>query len=111
MDGCLFCRIAARELGTALLLDEPDVVAFADIRPQAPVHVLLIPRRHVSGIAVLDDEALGGRLLSAAARLARILGLGNGYRLVTNQGDDGGQTVEHLHLHLLGGRRLGWPPG
>ena len=108
---CLFCRIAAKELPTKLLLDDPEVVAFADIRPQAPVHVLVIPRRHVSGIAHLDDAALGGKLLAAAARLAETLGLAEGFRIVTNQGEDGGQTVFHLHFHLLGGRRLGWPPG
>ena len=113
MADCLFCRIAAGALPTTRLYEDELVMAFADIHPQAPVHALLIPKRHIGSTseAVEEHAAMLGRLIVAAAELARQQGLGNGYRLVFNTGADGGQTVGHLHLHLLGGRAMGWPPG
>lgn len=111
---CLFCDVAAGQRPARLVHTDEDVVAFHDIRPQAPVHVLVIPRRHVTSLLDLEpgDDALAGRLVRTARDLARELGLGErGFRLVMNCGDDSGYSVYHVHLHLLGGRRLGWPPG
>ena len=113
-DGCLFCRIAAGEIPSELVHEDDQVVAFRDINPQAPVHILLIPRRHVASAAELteDDGSLLGRLFATAATLAGREGVaGSGYRLITNVGRDAGQSVPHLHLHLLAGRSLAWPPG
>jgi len=111
---CIFCRIAGGEIPATLVLETPDVLAFRDLHPQAPTHLLVIPRRHVASLAHLtpEDEGLAGALLSAAAQVAREAGLeAKGYRVVTNIGDEGGQSVSHLHLHVLGGRAMGWPPG
>lgn len=108
---CIFCRIAAGDVPASMVHESAQVVAFRDVNPKAPTHVLLIPRAHVSSLAELDDPALGGTLLEAAREVARAEGLTKGWRLVTNVGTDGGQSVAHLHLHLLGGRALGWPPG
>lgn len=111
---CLFCRIADGELPADRVAESEEWLAFRDIDPQAPVHVLIIPRRHVESVAALkaDDAGLAGRLLLAAAQTARELGVGDdGYRLVTNRGEKAGQSVFHLHLHLLAGRRMAWPPG
>lgn len=106
---CLFCKIAAGELGTSFLAETDDVVAFADISPQAPTHVLVVPKRHVSSAAVLagDDADLLSELFAVANRVARERGVDrSGYRILTNIGDDAGQTVHHLHFHLLGGTTL-----
>jgi histidine triad (HIT) family protein len=114
MSDCLFCRIASGEVPTTLLHADELVLAFPDISPQAPTHILLIPRRHVVSAAELsdDDGPMLGRLFGVASRLAADAGVDDsGYRLVTNAGPDAGQSVGHLHLHLLGGRRLRWPPG
>jgi histidine triad (HIT) family protein len=114
MSDCIFCRIARGEVPAQLVHADDDVVAFRDLNPQAPTHVLVIPRRHLTSVATAsaDDAVLLGRLLLAAAQLARELGVEpGGYRLVTNVGADGGQSVFHLHVHLLGGRRFAWPPG
>jgi histidine triad (HIT) family protein len=110
---CLFCKIAAGEIPVKRLFEDEQVLAFPDINPQAPVHLLVIPKLHVASMAqtAKKDEAMLGHLLAAAAEVAKLQGLGNGYRLVINTGPDGGQTVEHLHLHLLGGRHMDWPPG
>jgi histidine triad (HIT) family protein len=111
---CLFCRIAAGSLPATIVHDDDQVLAFRDIAPRAPTHLLLIPRRHIDSALELTeaDGPLLGRLFAVAADLARSEGIAaGGYRLVTNIGDYGGQTVHHLHLHLLGGRSLGWPPG
>lgn len=111
---CLFCRIADGELPADRVAESEDWVAFRDIEPQAPVHVLIIPRRHVESVAELgaDDAGLVGRLVLAAAETARELGVeDDGYRLVTNRGAKAGQSVFHLHVHLLAGRRMQWPPG
>lgn len=111
---CLFCRLAAGEIPSTQLHADDDVVAFRDIAPKAPVHVVLIPRDHIASAADLADThgALLGRLFAVAAAVARSEGIADaGYRIVTNIGADGGQSVPHLHFHLLGGRRLSWPPG
>lgn len=109
-DDCIFCRIAAGEMGTTFLVETGNVVAFDDIAPQAPTHVQVIPKRHVTSIRDLgeDDAALLGELLEVANRVAKDKGVDEtGYRLVTNAGPDSGQEVHHLHIHVLGGRKLG----
>lgn len=110
---CLFCKIVAGQIPVKRLHETANTLAFADIRPQAPVHVLIIPKRHIRSHAhaLPEDAALLGALLATAGDIAREQHLDNGYRLVVNTGPDGGQTVDHLHVHLLGGRALGWPPG
>ena len=114
MENCLFCKIADGQIPAKIVYQDQDVVAFEDINPQAPRHILLIPRRHISSMAelTLDDGPVLASLFTTAAQLARELGISeSGYRLVTNVGPDAGQSVFHLHFHLLGGRKLGWPPG
>ncbi len=114
MAACIFCDIAAKRIPARLAGETDDLVAFHDTNPQAPTHVLIVPRRHVAGSADLagTDAELAGRMVLFAADLARRLGIaGPGYRLVINTGPAAGQTVAHIHLHLLGGRLLGWPPG
>jgi len=115
MDGqCIFCRIAAGELPAERLYEDDTVLAFRDINPAAPSHILLIPRQHIDGPAAVDEATapILGHLVLAARRVAEQEGLAaDGYRLVMNQGTNGGQSVHHLHLHVLGGRRMGWPPG
>ena len=117
---CVFCRIVSGEIPATFVHQDDAVVAFRDATPVAPVHVLVVPRRHVSSVlelAPLDgaaDPALGARLLAIVARVARAEGLdapGRGFRVVANSGPEGGQSVDHLHLHVLGGRSLTWPPG
>lgn len=112
-DRCLFCRIANNELTAKKVYEDADVVAFEDINPQAPTHVLVIPRKHIGSLDELTDAdaATVGLVLVRAAKLARDLGLSDGYRAVINTGDNAGQTVFHIHAHVLGGRSLGWPPG
>jgi len=115
MTDCIFCRIAAGEIPAKIAKKSPDAVAFYDLNPQAPTHLLVIPTRHYSAVRDArgpEGQAVLGRLLAFAAEVATELGLDTGgYRIVTNTGADGGQSVFHLHLHLLGGRRFGWPPG
>ena len=111
---CLFCRIVAGEIPAAMVHEDDLIVAIRDRNPVAPVHLLLMPRIHVDSALDLTeaDAPLAGRLLAVAAALARAEGIGDGgYRLVVNAGVDSGQTVGHLHLHLLGGRAMRWPPG
>jgi len=110
---CIFCRIAAGQIPADIVYQDELAVAFRDVDPQAPVHVLVIPRTHWAGLDALSPEgdALLGRLLGLCRVLAPRLGLDGGYRVVVNTGLDGGQTVGHLHLHLLGGRPMTWPPG
>jgi histidine triad (HIT) family protein len=111
-DSCLFCRIARGEIPAAIVAESDHALAFRDINPQAPVHVLVIPRRHVASLAEATDAILLGEIALLAARVAREEGVSQtGYRTVMNTGADGGQTVHHLHLHLLGGRAMHWPPG
>jgi len=111
---CIFCRIVAGEIPARLLFEDDELVAFADIAGQAPVHLLVVPKRHLPHLfeAGAADEALLGRMITAATELARGAGLeGSGFRLVMNCLEGGGQSVFHLHLHLLGGRPFAWPPG
>jgi histidine triad (HIT) family protein len=109
---CLFCRIVAGEIPATIVKDAGDCIAFRDINPQAPTHLLVIPKTHVASLNEATDAAMVGRLAVVAAELAREAGLaGRGYRTVINTNADAGQTVFHLHLHLLGGRAMGWPPG
>jgi len=111
MAGCLFCKLIADPDFQALHRDD-DVVAISDINPQGPVHFLVVPVRHVETIADLDDDRLLGRIFAVAHELARRNGIADGgYRLVFNQGSNGGQTVYHVHLHVIGGRQMTWPPG
>ncbi|MDP1770359.1 MAG: histidine triad nucleotide-binding protein [Nitrospirota bacterium] len=114
MSECLFCKIVARTIPAALVYEDDLVVAFDDINPQAPTHTLVIPRKHVTSIAELQaaDVELLGRLMLAGNKIAKIKGItDSGHRLVVNTGAHGGQSVLHLHLHVLGGRHLAWPPG
>jgi histidine triad (HIT) family protein len=111
---CLFCRIANRDLPAAIVYEDDRVLAFKDVNPQAPTHVLLIPKRHIASLTDLspEDDALVGELVRRAAALAGELGIAaGGFRTVFNTNRDAGQTVFHIHLHLLGGRALHWPPG
>lgn len=111
---CLFCKIIAGEIPSNEVYSDDDVYAFHDINPTAPTHVLIIPKKHLTSIneASSEDTALLGKLLLNANDIATSLGLAQGgFRYVINTGKDGGQTVDHLHLHILGGRALGWPPG
>lgn len=114
MADCLFCRIVAGEVPAEVVHADDLVVAIRDISPRAPTHLLLLPRRHIASATELTeaDGAMLGRLFAVGAELARREGLAErGYRLVTNVGRESGQSVNHLHVHLLGGRRMGWPPG
>jgi histidine triad (HIT) family protein len=111
-DQCLFCRIVRHEIPAKIVLETDDCVAFRDINPQAPVHILVIPRQHVATLNDATDAGLVGRLAVVAAQIAKSEGIADGgYRTVINTNADAGQTVFHIHLHLLGGRKLGWPPG
>lgn len=113
INSCLFCRIASGTLPAPRLYDDDTVMAFSDIHPQAPVHILVIPKVHIASTreTMAEHSELLGKLVVTAAKLAESKGLVNGYRLVFNTGPDGGQTVQHLHLHLLAGRPMSWPPG
>lgn len=109
---CLFCRIASGSIPAKLVYQDEQLVAFRDINPVAPTHILLIPRQHVASLDEAQDASLLGALLLAAGRLARAEGLAEtGYRVVTNTGANAGQSVAHLHLHVIGGRSMSWPPG
>jgi histidine triad (HIT) family protein len=111
-DPCLFCRIVRGEIPAKIVAETDECLAFRDINPQAPVHVLVIPREHVASLNEARDPALVGRLALVAADIARREGIAeSGYRTVINTNAGAGQTVFHIHLHLLGGRRMGWPPG
>ena len=114
MDSCIFCRIAEGSIPAKVVYQDDQVLAFEDINGQAPVHLLVIPKRHVAAIQDCDqvDQALLGHLLLTCSKVAGMKHLAeSGYRIVTNTGTDSGQTVFHLHMHVLGGRRMAWPPG
>jgi histidine triad (HIT) family protein len=110
---CVFCRIANGQERARIIRQDDDLVAFADVHPQAPTHVLIIPRRHLTSLddARPGDEELLGKLVLTAKQIAEEMGLQGGYRLVINTGPTAGQSVMHVHVHLLGGRRMRWPPG
>ncbi len=114
MENCLFCKIAKGEIPSKIVYQDEHVVAFEDINPQAPVHVLLIPRQHIASMTdlTLDDGPVLARIFTTAQQLAYEMKIDErGYRIVSNIGLDAGQSVFHLHFHLIGGRRFGWPPG
>ncbi len=111
-DTCLFCRIVRREIPSTIVAENDEFLAFRDVHPQAPVHILVIPKAHVASLNATDDFSLIGKMTQLATAIAGREGIAErGYRVVVNTNADGGQTVFHLHLHLLGGRSLGWPPG
>lgn len=114
MEECIFCKIGRHEIPTQIEYEDDRIIAFKDLNPAAPVHILLIPKRHIPGIAFLTEEDAGlvGDIILVAKKLAEEKGLvERGYRVVVNQGPDAGQSVLHLHFHLLGGRAMDWPPG
>lgn len=112
MSDCLFCKMANGEIEPDVVYQDEAVLAFRDISPQAPVHILIIPKKHVATLNDLDDSVLAGKLLATAIKLAKQEGLAeDGYRTVFNCNEKGGQEVFHLHMHLLGGRQMRWPPG
>lgn len=111
-EKCLFCRIVNGDIPADIVAESDDAIVFRDITPKAPSHLLVIPRRHIDSLDDADDGDELGELLRLAAEVARDEGLADsGYRVVINTNDDGGQTVRHLHLHVLGGRQMTWPPG
>lgn len=113
MSDCIFCKIAAGDIPCNKVYEDEHVLAFHDLDPKAPFHVLLIPKTHIGSVAEITPEnsGLAAHLLETAAKLARQEGLEGGFRLVANTGEDAGQTVQHLHIHMLAKRNLGWPPG
>ena len=113
MTDCIFCRIVNGEIPARFVYQDDELVAFHDLQPQAPTHLLLVPRRHLASVGAAGeaDAALLGRLLVAAGKIAREAGCGDAFRLVANTGAPAGQSVFHLHVHLLGGRSFAWPPG
>jgi histidine triad (HIT) family protein len=114
MSDCLFCRIIKKELPASIVFEDDTILAFNDINPQAPTHVLVLPKRHIATLNDLGaaDDSLVGEIVRRAAAIAAERGLGaGGYRTVFNTNRDAGQTVFHIHLHLVGGRHMGWPPG
>lgn len=114
MKDCLFCKIIAGDIPSEKVYEDSEILAFRDIAPQAPQHIIIIPKTHISSANELNGEncEIVGKIFAVAAKIAKELGFAeNGYRIVNNCGMDGGQTVGHIHFHLLGGRNLGWPPG
>ena len=109
---CIFCQIARGEIPAKMVVNNKELFAFRDINPQAPVHILIVPKKHVASLDDVADSDLLGRMMALAAALARQEKIArSGYRTVGNTGADGGQSVDHLHIHLLGGRAMSWPPG
>ncbi|RLD16534.1 MAG: histidine triad nucleotide-binding protein [Caldiserica bacterium] len=110
---CIFCKIIKREIPSEIVKEDDLAIAFKDINPQAPVHILIVPKKHIASISEMkeEDENLIGHLFNMAREIAQELGLSSGYRLVINNGKDAGQEVFHIHLHLLSGRKFSWPPG
>jgi histidine triad (HIT) family protein len=113
MSETIFSKIIRKEIPANIVYEDDLTIAFTDINPQAPVHILVIPKKPIPQLSAAqsEDHALMGHLLLTVKRVAEQAGLENGYRVVINNGDDGGQTVDHLHLHILGGRHMKWPPG
>lgn len=110
---CIFCKIARNEIPSKKLYEDDEIVAFNDLEPQAPVHVLIIPKAHISSANEItaENSEIVGKIFMVATKIAKEQGLEKGYRIVNNCGEDGGQTVRHLHFHLLGGRKMKWPAG
>jgi histidine triad (HIT) family protein len=111
-ESCIFCRIVRGEIPATRVYETDDAIAFRDVNPQAPVHILVVPRIHATGLTDLPAfDATWNALIALVQRVAHLENLGSGFRVVINQGQIGGQTVEHLHLHILAGRQMTWPPG
>ena len=113
-NNCIFCKIARKEMQASIEYEDESVVAFNDIKPEAPIHILIVPKEHLNSTNELTDKTalLMGKMVLAAKEITKKKGISEtGYRLVMNCGKDGGQAVEHIHMHLLGGRQLAWPPG
>ncbi|MBR3815703.1 MAG: histidine triad nucleotide-binding protein [Clostridia bacterium] len=110
---CIFCKIAKGEIPAKKAYEDDSVIAFYDLEPQAPVHILIIPKEHIASCAEINsgNSAVVSHIFEVASKIGKELGLENGYRIVNNCGADGGQTVHHLHFHLMGGRKFGWPAG
>lgn len=114
VESCIFCKLGEKEIPTRAVYEDETTFAFHDMNPEAPVHVLVIPKAHIKNVAEANDSdsALLGHLLLVAKKVAKLTGIAEGgYRIVTNSGKDGGQSVDHLHLHVMGGRHMTWPPG
>ena len=113
MGDCVFCKIAEKEIPSNIVYEDDQIICFHDLEPQAPVHVLIIPKKHIASMddVSADDQQLMGYIMTKVKEIAKTLGLENGYRLVNNCGEDGFQTVTHMHFHLLGKRKMTWPPG
>lgn len=113
MSDCIFCKIAEKNIPTNVVYEDEDMICFHDVDPQAPVHVLLIPKKHIMSIDDIgqEDIVLVGKMMAKIKEIAKSLGLENGYRVVSNNGEDAFQTVKHLHFHILGKRKMAWPPG
>ena len=113
MDDCIFCLISGKQIPSAIAYEDEKVVVFHDIQPQAPVHVLMVPKEHISSTDALQekDKEIAAHMMLKIREIAELLNLENGYRVVMNCGEDGMQTVPHLHMHILGKRKLTWPPG
>lgn len=113
MADCIFCKIASKDIPAKVVYEDDLILAFHDLEPQAPVHLLIIPKKHIASMDAVEkeDAALMGHLLNKVKDIAAEAGLVNGYRLVNNCGEDGLQTVKHIHFHLLGKRKMNWPPG
>ncbi len=113
MTDCIFCKIVKGEIPSTLIYEDEMVIAFEDINPQAPVHFIIIPKEHIKSVEEIDEskKELMGHIIYIASKLAKEKGLDNGFRIVNNCGEDGGQTVGHIHFHILGKRKLLWPPG
>ncbi|HEY9684920.1 MAG TPA: histidine triad nucleotide-binding protein [Oculatellaceae cyanobacterium] len=108
---CIFCKIIDGKIPSEKVAEDDRLIAIRDVSPQAPTHILVIPRNHIPNLAQVEDGGLVGALFQRSTRIAEEQGLKNGYRIVVNTGDDGGQTVHHLHIHVIGGRAMQWPPG
>ena len=113
MEDCLFCKIGSGEIPTTVIYEDDKIMCFPDLNPQASVHVLMIPKKHISSLDATtpEDAEILSYMLLKVKEIAAMQGLTNGYRTVINTGDDGGQTIKHLHIHILGGRFMSWPPG
>ncbi|MEO8579979.1 MAG: histidine triad nucleotide-binding protein [Gemmatimonadales bacterium] len=111
-DGCIFCKIARGEVPAQMVMNSKEIAAFRDVNPQAPTHILVIPKKHIGSLDDVSEPNLLGEMMAMAAAIARQEGIAkSGYRTVVNTGKDGGQSVDHLHIHILGGRPMTWPPG
>lgn len=111
MKDCIFCKIASGLIPAEKVYEDEQTLAFSDIDPKAPVHVLIIPKRHIESLSKVEDFEITAHIMQVIKKIAQTLGLKAGFRVVVNTGKAGGQTVDHLHFHLLGGRAMSWPPG